>query len=194
MASLTASSICGSWERVLVRARVENERVREVYKRKGRKEEGRGTKKRAVFYSSPTGSGKVGLKMGHPKSQAASRAIGPKTVHAERTLVFLPPDKYKGSGTRRLPPQQQQPPRVPSLQPQRSNVHIQALNFEVMEPRRIRGGLATSSRVQYHTLAGSVSRHGGQQQTRQNMSAGSVLPMEVINSPRTNQLTAAIAS
>ncbi|KAL5457011.1 hypothetical protein EMCRGX_G034244 [Ephydatia muelleri] len=83
---------------------------------------------------------KVGLKVCHPRSEAASRA-------------------YKGWKKERS---SHQPALVPSVHShQHSKVHIQALNFDVMEPKRIRGGLSTSpSRAQYHTLAGSVHRHG----------------------------------
>ena len=80
---------------------------------------------------------------------------------------------------------------------QHSKVHIQALNFDVMEPRRIRGGLSTSpSRVQYHTLAGSVHKHGAlSRQFKQDTPADMfVLPMEVISTPRTDVLTAGTVS
>ena len=131
--------------------------------------------------------------MGHDKSQVMSRATGPKTFHPGRTLVFVPPHEYKGRSKK---PHQQQSPRVPSLQPQRSNVHIQALSFDVMEPKRIKGVLSTPSRVQYHSLVGPVKHAVTEQQHKHSkMSADvSVLPMEVINSPRTSLLTASVAS
>ena len=105
-----------------------------------------------------TACGKIRLKLCHPQSEAASRAVGPKTIHTGRTLVFLPSHQYKAKNKVQS---SHQSARVPSMHSQHSKVHIQALNFDVMEPRRIRGGLSTSpSRVQYHTLAGSVHKHG----------------------------------
>eukprot|EP00731_Ephydatia_muelleri_P031655 Em0023g162a len=140
-------------------------------------------------------SGKVGLKVCHPRNEAASRAVGPKTIHAGRTLVFLPPHQYKGRKKERS---SHQPAQVPSVHShQHSKVHIQALNFDVMEPKRIRGGLSTSpSRAQYHTLAGSVHRHGAvsRQFKLETPADMSVLPMEIISTPRTGVLTAGTAS
>ena len=149
----------------------------------------------SVLCLQSTAFGKVRLKVCHPRNEAASRAVGPKTIHAGRTLVFLPPHQYKGRKKERS---SHQPALVPSVHShQHSKVHIQALNFDVMEPKRIRGGLSTSpSRVQYHTLAGSVHRHGAvsRQFKLETPADMSVLPMEIISTPRTGVLTAGTAS
>lgn len=148
-----------------------------------------------MLHLQSTASGKVGLKVCHPRSEAASRAVGPKNIHAGRTLVFLPPHQYKG---RSMGPSSHQPARVPSTHPRHSKVHIQALNFDVMEPKIIRGGLSTSpSRVQYHTLAGSIHRHSGavgRQYKQDTPTDMSVLPMEIITTPRADVLITGTAS
>eukprot|EP00731_Ephydatia_muelleri_P031656 Em0023g163a len=114
---------------------------------------------------------------------AAAEGGAEKDCLADRTYVM---GYYKGWKKERS---SHQPALVPSVHShQHSKVHIQALNFDVMEPKRIRGGLSTSpSRAQYHTLAGSVHRHGAvsRQFKLETPADMSVLPMEIISTPRT---------
>ena len=118
-----------------------------------------------------------------PPTEAFLRATGPKDVHAERTLRFLPPKEYKRPRRR----QEMGGGSASSHQP-KSRLTINSLEFE---SRTTKTRERSSSAVQYHSLADSIGGQLPRQHKKQKSVEIPVLPMKVLDR---NSLPPAVVS
>ena len=105
------------------------------------------------------------------------RAYGPKTVHAERSLHFLPPEDYeqlRNSRRRQFKANATHPSEQVAA---KSSQHVDQTLKQIFSQ--------TTPTAEYHTLASSLGLHHGRSPPGKKGSASpSILPMKVIDQPQ----------
>ena len=105
------------------------------------------------------------------------RAYGPKTVHAERSLHFLPPEDYeqlRNSRRRQFKANTTHPSEQVAA---KSSQHVDQTLKQIFSQ--------TTPTAEYHTLASSLGlNHGRSPPGKKGSASPSILPMKVIDQPQ----------
>lgn len=124
------------------------------------------------------------LSIPSPPSESFLRATGPKTVHAERSLHFLPPSEYQASKERRHVIQHSpEASEALSHSYPKGKLKVHSVEFETGKSKMVtrRRGSYTGSTVQYHSLADSIGEGHSQLPRKQKSVEVPVLSMKVLD-------------